>query len=139
MAVHIVIFGLSGHSLYAETGTAINRLCYRMCPCFVVTITAVLPAKAPLSEPNRRPVIKDLATIDATTNPTTTESATKTWRKRALTWVTKSCALLQAVVANFRADHGWHGAASDSRHVVGRAAGHRDRPPKLCRPPNFGP
>ena len=78
MAVYIVIFGLSEHSFYAETGTAINRLLLQNMPVLVVTITAVLPAKAPLSKPvTRGPVIKDLATIDATTNPTTTESASQ--------------------------------------------------------------
>ena len=65
MAVHIVIFGLSEHSFYAETGTAINRLLLQNVPVLVVTITAVLQATAPSSEPViRGPVIKDLATIE---------------------------------------------------------------------------
>ena len=82
MAVYIVIFGLSEHSFYAETGTAINRLLLQNVPVLVVTISAVLPARAPLSEPvTRGPVIKDLATIDATTNPTTSESASQNLAK----------------------------------------------------------
>ena len=47
MAVYIVIFGLSEHSFYAETGTAINRLLLQNVPVLVVTITAVLQATAP--------------------------------------------------------------------------------------------
>ena len=54
MAVYIVIFGLSEHSFYAETGTALNRLLLQNVPVLVVTITAVLPAKAPLTEPVTR-------------------------------------------------------------------------------------
>ena len=78
MAVHILIFGLSEHSVYAETGTALNRLLLQNVPVLVVTITAVLPAKALSSEPvTGDPAIKGLATIDPTTNPTTTESANK--------------------------------------------------------------
>ena len=101
MAVYIVIFGLSEHSFYAETGTAINRLLLQNVPVLVVTITAVLPAKAPLSEPvTRGPVIKDLATIDATTNPTTTESASQNLAKaRPDLGNEKLRTLLQAVVA----------------------------------------
>jgi hypothetical protein len=34
-----IIFGLSSYSLYAETGTAINRLLLQFLPVFVVTIT----------------------------------------------------------------------------------------------------
>ena len=101
MAVYIVIFGLSEHSFYAETGTAINRLLLQNVPVLVVTITAVLPAKAPLSEPvTRGPVIKDLATIDATTNSTTTESASQNLAKaRPDLGNEKLRTLLQAVVA----------------------------------------
>ena len=101
MAVYIVIFGLSEHSFYAETGTAINRLLLQNLPVLVVTITAVLPAKAPLSEPvTRGPVIKDLATIDATTSPTTTESASQNLAKaRPDLGNEKLRTLLQAVVA----------------------------------------
>ncbi|MCH1611045.1 MAG: hypothetical protein L7S53_07040, partial [Luminiphilus sp.] len=73
MAVHGVIFGLSGYSLYAETGTALNRLLLQNVPVLIVTITAVLQAKAPLTGPAAR----YLATIDPTTNQTTTESVTK--------------------------------------------------------------
>ena len=51
MAVHIVIFGLSEHSFYAETGTAINRLLLQNAPVLVVTITAVLQATAPSTQP----------------------------------------------------------------------------------------
>ena len=101
IAVYVVIFGLSEHSFYAETGTAINRLLLQNVPVLVVTITAVLPAKAPLSEPvTRDPVIKDLATIDPTTNPTTTESASQNLVKaRPDMGNEKLRTLLQAVVA----------------------------------------
>ena len=101
MAVYIVIFGLSEHSFYAETGTAINRLLLQNVPVLVVTITAVLPATAPLSEPvTRGPVIKDLATTDATTNPTTPESASQNLAKaRPDLGNEKLRTLLQAVVA----------------------------------------
>ena len=101
MAVYIVIFGLSEHSFYAETGTAINRLLLQNVPVLVVTITAVLPAKAPLSEPvTRGPVIKDLATTDATTNSTTPESASQNLAKaRPDLGNEKLRTLLQAVVA----------------------------------------
>ena len=51
MAVHVVIFGLSEHSFYAETGTAINRLLLQNVPVLVVTITAVLQATAPSTPP----------------------------------------------------------------------------------------
>ncbi len=101
MAVYIVIFGLSEHSFYAETGTAINRLLLQNVPVLVVTITAVLPAKAPLSEPvTRGPVIRDLATIDVTTNSTTPESASQNLAKaRPDLGNEKLRTLLQAVVA----------------------------------------
>ena len=78
IAVYVVIFGLSEHSFYAETGTALNRLLLHNVPVLVITITAVLPATGPLTEAaTGDPAIKGLATIDSTPNPTTTESATK--------------------------------------------------------------
>jgi hypothetical protein len=78
MALHGVVFGLSGYSLYAETGTALNRLLLQNVPVIIVTITAVLQAKAPISVPVTADTATDhLATIEPTTNPTTTDSATK--------------------------------------------------------------
>ena len=59
MAMHFAIFGLSEHSFYAETGTAINRLLLQNVPVLVVTITAVLQATAPSTTPMLRgPLIK---------------------------------------------------------------------------------
>jgi hypothetical protein len=77
IAVHSVIFGLSGYSLYAETGTALNRLLLQNMPVLIVTITAVLQAKTPLSRPvTGDPAANGLATTDPTTNSTTADSAT---------------------------------------------------------------
>ena len=101
IAVYVLIFGLSEHSFYAETGTAINRLLLQNMPVLVVTITAVLRARAPLSEPvTRDSVIKDLATIDPATNPTTTESASQNLAKARPDMGTEKLRTLpQAVVA----------------------------------------
>ena len=72
MAVHVVIFGLSEHSFYAETGTAINRLLLQNVPVLVVTITAVLQAAAPSTPPMLRDApIKG----PAKTEPITQQSA----------------------------------------------------------------
>ena len=51
MAVHGVIFGLSEYSLYAETGTAINRFLLQNLPVLIVTITAIWQSRAPVSDP----------------------------------------------------------------------------------------
>ena len=51
MAVHGVIFGLSEYSLYAETGTAINRFLLQNLPVLIVTITAIWQSGAPVSDP----------------------------------------------------------------------------------------
>ena len=67
MAVHGVIFGLSEYSLYAETGTAINRFLLQNLPVLIVTITAIWQSRAPLGDPVKNP---------ATTDPTTTRPAT---------------------------------------------------------------
>ena len=76
VAAHGVIFGLSGYSLYAETGTALNRLLLQSVPVLIVTITAALHATAPLSGPMKRgPATSRLTTTDPTTNPTATSSA----------------------------------------------------------------
>ena len=101
MAVHGVIFGLSGYSLYAETGTALNRLLSQNVPVLVVTITAVLRTKAPLSEPvTGDPATTDLATTDPATNLTTTESVTKDLaRERPHRGNEKLSTLLPALVA----------------------------------------
>jgi hypothetical protein len=78
IAVHGVVFGLSVNSFYAETGTALNRLLLQNVPVIIVTITAVLQAKAPLSGPVTAETATDhLATVEPITNPTTTDSATK--------------------------------------------------------------
>ena len=72
MAVHVVIFGLSEHSFYAETGTAINRLLLQNVPVLVVTITAVLQATAKSTPPvSRGASIRG----PAKTEPTTQQSA----------------------------------------------------------------
>ena len=101
MALYVVIFGLSVHSFYAETGTALNRLLLQNVPVIIVTITAVLQAKAPLSGPVTADTATDhLATIEPTTNPTTTDSATKEQaRERPDMGNEKLRTLLPAVVA----------------------------------------
>jgi hypothetical protein len=101
MALHGVVFGLSGYSLYAETGTALNRLLLQNVPVIIVTITAVLQAKAPLSVPVTADTATDhLATIEPTTKPTTTNSATKDQaRARPDMGNKKLRALLPALVA----------------------------------------
>ena len=72
MAMHFAIFGLSEHSFYAETGTAINRLLLQNVPVLVVTITAVLQATAPSTTPMLRgPLIKG----PAKTEPAKQQSA----------------------------------------------------------------
>ena len=71
MAVHGVIFGLSEYSLYAETGTAINRFLLQNLPVLIVTITAIWQPGAPLGDP-----VKNPATTGPATDPTTTSSAT---------------------------------------------------------------
>ena len=72
MAVHVVIFGLSEHSFYAETGTAINRLLLQNMPVLVVTITAVLQATGTPTPPVLRGApVKG----PAKTEPTTQQSA----------------------------------------------------------------
>ena len=50
IGVHGVIFGLSEYSLYAETGTAINRLLLQNVPLLIVTITAVFQSQTPPTE-----------------------------------------------------------------------------------------
>lgn len=50
IGVHGVIFGLSEYSLYAETGTAINRLLLQNVPLLIVTITAVFQSETPPPE-----------------------------------------------------------------------------------------
>jgi cbb3-type cytochrome oxidase subunit 3 len=79
IAVHFVIFGLSEHSFYAETGTALNRLLLQNLPVLIVTITAVLQSKALLSGP----VMRGMAIKDpAKTNPVTQRSAINIRRRR---------------------------------------------------------
>jgi|GEM_PF-1810841 len=74
MALHGVIFGLSEYSLYAETGTALNRLLLQNVPVLIVTITAVLQTKAPLGGP----VIGSAAITGLDkTEPTKTDLATQ--------------------------------------------------------------
>jgi len=43
VATHVVIFGLSGYSEYAQLGTAINRVLLQTLPVFIITISAVVP------------------------------------------------------------------------------------------------
>ena len=74
-------FGLSEHSFYAETGTAINRLLLQNVPVLVVTITAVLPAKAPLSEPVTRPSDQGSGNNRCHNKSTTPESASQNLAK----------------------------------------------------------
>ena len=112
MAVHGVIFGLSGYSLYAETGTALNRLLIQNLPVMIVTITAVLQAKALLGEPvTGSPAANNLTTTDPTANPTgnptgnptisptTADSATTVLAARPDGGKGKLRSLLPAVVA----------------------------------------
>ncbi|GIS02584.1 MAG: hypothetical protein CM15mP103_11350 [Gammaproteobacteria bacterium] len=93
MAVYIVIFGLSEHSFYAETGTAINRLLLQNVPVLVVTIPQSCQPSTIERACNKGPSDQGSGNNRCHNKPDDTESASQNLAKARPDLGNESCAL----------------------------------------------